>query len=412
MIMKKINLRQFYRGLLIPLLFLACLSCKKMNGYNIPVSLDKTPPEMVSNVKVSNFSGGAYITYTLPKTENILYVIARYKINGSTFKETKSSYYSDTLKVEGFAESKDYDVTLYTVSRADIKSEPQVVTVHPGLPAYLRVKPTVTVSPDFGGVRIKGGNLDQKAVTIVLLAFDPKTNGMEVEDQTSVAKKDIDYTIRGYASVERKFGVYVTDRFGNRSDTTTVNITPYFETLLDKSKFSVYKLPSDGVIGDNWPASNLFNGNLGEPGWHTVVSPLGMPANVTFKMGQTAKLSRFILWNRGGEYAYSHGNPRVFSLWGTDKDNPGDAVLPLSSAVGTVIGDWRNLANYRFPDPPSGNVATAAIASDRSFVEAGVNFNVPIDAPKIKYFRLSVAQTWSGGGFAHVLELSFYGTPE
>ncbi|RZJ59307.1 MAG: DUF4959 domain-containing protein, partial [Flavobacterium sp.] len=124
----------------ILLLLLVCIalhSCKKEESYNEPASTDMTKPSVVSNVKVQNFSGGANITYSLPNSNNILYVLAQYKINGMTTRETKSSYYSDTIVVEGFAKKQAYDVTLYTVSRANVKSDPLVVKVNPDTPPYL-----------------------------------------------------------------------------------------------------------------------------------------------------------------------------------------------------------------------------------------------------------------------------------
>lgn len=113
--------------------------CKKIDSYNYIVSSDKTKPDIVMNIKVKDFPGGAYITYTLPKSDNLLYILAEYKINDCISQQTKSSYYNDTIKVEGFAKSKDYEVTLYAVSRAEIKSDPVIVKVHPDAPAYLSV---------------------------------------------------------------------------------------------------------------------------------------------------------------------------------------------------------------------------------------------------------------------------------
>ena len=38
--------------------------CRKTDGYNSIVSTDMTKPGPVSNIKVVNFNGGAYITYS------------------------------------------------------------------------------------------------------------------------------------------------------------------------------------------------------------------------------------------------------------------------------------------------------------------------------------------------------------
>lgn len=389
-------------------------SCKKSDGYNEPISTDKTKPGIITNVKIDNFNGGARLTYTLPQGSNLLYVLAKYTIRNGVNRETKSSYYTDTIVVDGFAKKQEYDVTLYAVSRANVMSDPVTVKVHPDTPYYQLIAKTIKTSPDFGGINVTSLNKDRQPIGMILLALDPKTNDLEIADQNYTNKDSINYSARGYGSTPRKFGVYVADRFGNNSDTTIVTITPFPETLMAKNKFFTYRLNSDADLytDGGWAVDRLWDGNTGEPGWHTNASSKGMPAIVTFGMGVKAKLSRFILWNRGGQYAYSHGNAKVFSLWGSDKDAPQDAKLPLSSAVGTVIGDWRNLGNYKFPDPPSGLAAGAANPADRAYVEAGVNFNVPLTSPAVKFLRLSVSETWSGGQFAHALELSFYGNVE
>jgi len=93
---------------LLALLFTACLnSCKKNDGYIKEVSNDLSKPATVTNVKVKNFNGGAYITYDLPNSDNLLYVQAEYRINDKTTRQTKSSYYSDTVTVDGFAKSQE-----------------------------------------------------------------------------------------------------------------------------------------------------------------------------------------------------------------------------------------------------------------------------------------------------------------
>ncbi|KLT65375.1 DUF5000 domain-containing lipoprotein [Pedobacter sp. BMA] len=405
--MKNIN-----KWIALMLFSIVCLmACEKMETYNEPASTDMTKPAVVSNVKVQNYNGGANITYSLPNSQNILYVLAQYKINGVTTRETKSSYYSDTITVEGFAKKQEYDVTLYTVSRANVKSDPLVVKVSPDTPPYLLVKPTINAQADFGGIKITGTNPGKANLGVILLGFEG--NVSDVIDQNFSKLATIDYSVRGYQPVEKRIGYYVIDNYGNISDTTYKTITPLFESILDRNKFTSYRLPSDGVIAYGWDLPYLWDGRTdgSSNGWHT--APGGaMPAIATFGLGVSAKLSRFILWERpdgGDKFAYGHGNPKVFSLWGSNATAPRDASLPMSAPEGTVIGDWTNLGNYNYPPPPSGATPVAHTTADNDFVKAGVSFNVPLVSPKVRYVRLSVSTTWSSGTFAHAMEMAFYG---
>jgi hypothetical protein len=410
------KIKKYIKQLLpvIPLMIVVFLaSCKKNDGFNTVVSSDKTKPGVVTDIKVKNLNGAAYITYTLPNSSNLLYVQAQYNINGKTIRQTKSSYYTDTVLVDGFAKSQDYSVTLWSVSRANVQSDPVTVTVHPDTPYYLLVKPTIQLSADFGGVNIKATDRGKKALGFILISLDNSTQALEVQDQHYTNADIINYSVRGFAATPRKFGVYVTDQFGNISDTTLMTVTPIFETLLDKSKFSIYKLPTDSPTAYGWEVPYLWDNKTDgySAGWHT--GPGGpQPMQCTFSMGVSAQLSRFIMWERPDQYSYSHGNPKDFSIWGSNKPAPQDALLPQSATVGTVVGDWVNIGNYHYPDPPSGLSPGFTNAADAAFVKAGVNFDIPPGAPVVKYFRLLVHTTWSNGDFAHVMEFSIYGNPQ
>lgn len=408
----KNTINLYYTLLLAALLMVGLGACKETD-YIDTVSGDMTKPEPITNIEVHNFNGGAHITYALPKSGNVLYVMAEYAINGTRKRQTKSSYYRDTLTVSGFEKSDIYSVTLYAVSRANVKSEPTTVEVHPDIPPYLLARPSIKMRPDFGGVNIKAINTLREPIGVILIAYDSITHELEVQDQYYTETDTIDYSVRGYASVEQPFGVYITDQFGNVSDTLLQNLTPVFETLLDKSKFFKYQLTSDGQIGYGWDVPYIWDTKTDgySNGWHT--NPGGsIPMICTFGLGVKASLSRFMLWERPDDWIYGHGNPKIFSLWGSDKDSPQDVNLPVHAEVGAQVGDWVNLVNCKFPDPPSGLPPGATNAQDKAFVAAGVNFNFPLNTPSVKFIRVSVEETWSQGDIAHFMEISIYGKPE
>ncbi|MBP1651169.1 MAG: hypothetical protein H6Q26_1326, partial [Bacteroidetes bacterium] len=206
------------------ILLLLIVSCKKMDGYNDVVSNDMTKPGVVTNVNVVNFNGGAYITYTLPNSSNILYVQAEYKINDKTTRQTKSSYYSDSITVSGFAASKEYEVVLHTVSRAQVVSDPVTVKVHPDTPPYLLARPTVVMQPDFGGVSITCENKAKANLGIITIAPD-QTKKYQIISQNYTDEDSISYSLHGFDTIPQQFGVYVTDQWGNISDTLFTTIT-------------------------------------------------------------------------------------------------------------------------------------------------------------------------------------------
>lgn len=398
-------------GYSMMMLCIGVTGCKEMNGYNDIVSSNTDKPAVVTNIRVDNFNGGAHIIYDLPNSENVLYVLAKYKINSKTERETKSSYYTDTVTVNGFSSENEYEVTLYTVSRANIFSDPVTVKVVPKKPIFQMVAPTMQLSADFGGINVKAKNPLKSEIGLIFLAKDKVSGALEVKDQHFTKAAEIDYSVRGFESAEQSYAVYVTDKWGNISDTLINKLTPLYEEQLDKNRFSAYNLNSDTPIDFGWSLPYLWDGRLDGNGWHTRFGEIP-PYVCTFNVGKTYKLSRFVMYQRTGEFTYGHGNPKDFAIWGSNVNQPRDAALPAFAAEGTVIGDWINLGNYHFPDPPSGLGAGQTNSADEAYVKGGISFNVPFAAPEVKYVRLSVANTWSNGTAAHVMEMTFFGSPK
>ena len=412
---------------IVPLVFvlLAVVSCNKKDDYNEVTSTDKTKPGAVTNVNVTNFSGGAYITYTLPNSANILYVQANYKINNTTTRQTKSSYYSDSITVQGFAASQDYQVTLYVVSRAEVQSDPVVVTVHPATPPYLLVRATLAMQNDFGGVNIQAIDSTQSAVGIVTLLPDPLTGKYDVQDQHYTNDVAIQYSLRGYDTLPKKFGFYVTDAYGNVSDTLFKTVNPLFEMELPKILFQPYVLATDVPNYQNglFNLVNLWDENYGEYCYNTQqpILPTGAksfiwPAWMTFDMGLTAKLSRYMLWFRVGgsdEFVWNSGAPQTWVMWGR-ADVPQDELMPTDTAHLPALGQatpggWINLGVFTAPPRPPDNPLTNADIAEWT---NGFNFSFSINLPKVRYIRFECLQTMGGtDNYFNMNEISVYGNP-
>lgn len=407
--MKRINSCRILIALMLaPVLTVLLLaSCKESESPVEIVSDDTTKPGIITDVKVENLNGEARITYKLPDSKNLLYVLARYNINDDRVRESKTSYYKDTIIVDGFAREQEYDVTLYSVSRANIMSDPVFVKVHPQKPDYILVNENLQIAPDFGGANFYGFNINRAPLSIHMLTFNEVTNTYEEQEPEYISGDVIDISVRGFDATPRKFGVYTTDRFGNISETRYATLTPLYETLLDKSKFYTYHLASDSPIGYGWDFRYFFDGNIGDPGWHTSSAPTKQG---TLGLGVTAKISRFVLWNRLPDM-YGYQNPRKITIWGSDKEAPTDSSLPKNSPAGTVAGDWVNMGNFVFPNPPSGLPANQANAADNAYAAEGVNFKMPSTAPPVKFIRFECTQTWGGLDYVNAKEISLYGSP-
>jgi hypothetical protein len=410
--MKKIFKRRYFAYFMLAsvlLIVLASPSCKKAESNIQVVSTDMTKPGPVTNVKVENLNGAARLTYTLPNEKNLLYVLARYNINDTRTRETKASYYTDTIIVDGFSRAKEYTVTLYAVSRANVMSDPVTVTVNPATPNYLYINSNLTITPDFGGANFFGFNPNKVPVAVHVITYNAATSKYDEQEPTYLTGDTINVSALGFPAAPQKFGVFVTDRFGNISDTVFKTLTPLFEVALDKKKFSTFHLPTDSPIGYGWEFRYFFDDNLGDPGWHTLSNPLKIG---TIALGVTAKISRVRLYNRLSDI-YGYQNTRQFTIWGSLKDNPADysAWPATTTPVGTVLGDWVNMGNFVYPNPPSGLPPGNANAADIAYGAAGVDFKMPSTAPKAKFIRFQCTQTWAGLDYVNAKEITLFGDP-
>ncbi|MGF7232931.1 DUF5000 domain-containing lipoprotein [Arachidicoccus sp.] len=394
------------------------IGCDKKSDYIKVVSTDRTKPGPVSNVKVINGPGMATLTYTLPDSKNILYVLATYKINDTLVEQSVNSYFTDTIFAKGFAKSKDYTVTLNVVTRAKIKSDPVTVTVHPTTPPYLLSYESIHLSSTFGGAYITAKNNTGQLVGTVLLKYDSATKKMLPIDQFNGSDSIITRSVRGYPSIPYLFGACVVDQYGNSSDTVLTTLTPLPEMQLDKSLFSEFTpaYPTDAPISGGWPVAGLWDGITNQDGsasWRGLAPPSGkFPIYCTFSLGVTAKLSRYTIWQRSS-FAYGNENPTNWSIWGSQKAIPADVQLPLGVPRGTVVGDWINLGNFVYLPSPSGTQPNgSATSADEAFVAAGWDYDFAPDNPPVRCIRFSSEGSFSQKVLCIVRELTFFGEPQ
>ncbi|NLX67516.1 MAG: DUF4959 domain-containing protein, partial [Bacteroidales bacterium] len=86
--------------LIVFLMSIVGISCKEEGRVDF-IDEHAPAPAQVTNVLIENRAGGALLKYTLPVDKNLLYVRAEYEIKPGVIRETKSSYFKDSLVLEG-----------------------------------------------------------------------------------------------------------------------------------------------------------------------------------------------------------------------------------------------------------------------------------------------------------------------
>jgi len=374
-----------------------------------PTFTDKTPPSQLEVTEVVATPGGANIYFRAPKETDISYVRGEFYSNGEK-RIVRSSVYNNSLVVEGLGHTNPVEITLYLVDHNENASEPVVKSFTPLEPPVHTILKSMNILPDFGGITALWDNPTNTEICFSFMAEDSTKTLVDYEI-TFNNETEGTFSLRGFDTEERQWGVYLRDKWNNKSDTLRVTRTPFYEELLDKKKFYEVALPGDNTsVRSGRPLANIWDGKL-DVIWHTEpgVAEGTPPQKFTICFGNDveAKLSRFVLYNRGETYYYGQHNPRFFQVWATKelkRDKSDDAYWRGDD----WMNDWVMLGDYEVVKP-SGLPGTQYNDLDKAVQDAGFNFTFPLDADNVRYVRFVVIATWANSAALHIAEVSFYG---
>jgi hypothetical protein len=360
-------------------------SCQKKDDERKPLFQSDKKPLPVTNVQVTNIEGGAVITYKLPEDPSILYVQADYMINDKVTRQEKVSYYSDSIRVSGFANASEYKVVLYSVSRSEVKSDSVAVTVNPLNPPYRTIAATLFLQDAFGGVNISCQNPTEAEVGIGLVV----DSGRIQHVQTKYTKlTDINYNVLGFQLKAYRMGAYVIDKWGNISDTVWKTITPMFETQLNRSLMQNGALPGDGTANPGWGANfnTMLTGTGVSASCYGVTGTAGNRPRITVALGVTAKLSRFKFYQttQGPTTVFNNVNPKKFQVWASMNPNPN----------GALDGTWTLLGTFDLIKPSGNPTLGTNSPEDVNAANDGHEYSFPLPAVTCKYVRIVCIDTW------------------
>ena len=397
-----------YRILLLLGIGLLFLRCSEERPTIINDS-DHVPPP-VSNVAVESIPGGAAITYDLPQGGKSLYVLAEWEQNGKVM-TAQASYYDNSLVVEGFGDTQEYEVNLYTVARNLNRSEPVVVKIKPLTPPILSILESFDIHEDFGGLRMDFANINEEEVSIEVFTMDDLGDWVPVETFYT-GRPEGRLFVRGFGAEERQFGFVVKDQWGNQTEMLTKTVTPLFEEEFDTELFRTLSppLPGDMEAYEGTTLSNLWSGNytadnsIPTDGFFRSANGLTLPAHFTFDLGVVGKLGRYVMRQRGAyippyTFTYSGGSPRTWEIWGRADEPTSDGWE-----------GWTKLMDCEMIKP-SGLPLSQESNEDIELAQAGHEFSFSPDLPEVRYIRVNILTNWGGVQYVNLSQLEFYGAP-
>lgn len=394
---------QLLFAVLVSLIFFSCEE-KQLE----PINISKGKPAPVSDVVVMYAPGGAILSFKLPPDDDVLAVKAVYKLSNGKVRESITSFYGDNLKIEGYNDTNEHEVLLYTVSRSQELSDPLLIKFTPQESPLSKATRTMEISSDFGGAYYTWKNLDKVLLTAEMLVESDNGKMQTARIVTSNLEAPF-FSIRGYEPIPRKFAIILKDNWDNVSDTIYPEgetVTPWLEMTLDKNLWSIYKvngsyLPGDGTF-TNWEGRDeyMFDDDVNTFG-HSYSGSL--PVGITIDLGKPAMLSRVTFFQRfqNGVY-YSWGNPRRIIVYGR-KEAPTTGNWD----------EWTQLIDYTMIKP-SGTNDQYSVNTDEDRLAAlnGHEASFPISSDSYRYLRFRFMTSWENRPYVHPAEITVQGIYE
>jgi hypothetical protein len=353
--------------------------------------------------------GGAVITFRIPENEDILAVKAVYTLTNGRKMEATTSFYDNVLEIAGYNDIQSHEAILYSINRAQEYSDPQNVPFTPQESPLSKAAKSLAIVPDFGGANFSWRNVDSVSLSFEFLAENEKNEMQTVRLLTS-SLDSLSYTIRGYEPKPTRFGVIVSDNYGNETDMISPAeiIVPIYEQKLDKSIQKV-KILSGDMSFSNWEGRNeaMIDDDLSTFG-HSPNGPNGniSGASFTLDLGKMSKISRFLYYQRGdgGRY-YRAGNARFFEIY-TYTGDPADD---------NPDGDWSQWEKVTDCEviKPSNSPGSTVTDEDELAAISGHEFSIPLSLPSVRYLRFKLVSVWAnwndGANYWHPVEFTTFG---
>ena len=379
------------------------ISCKEDLGFKEPIDTDTTSPDPVSNIVVESLPGKVKLTFKLPANTVLSYVQAVYKITNGRTLEAQSSTYNNSIVLEGFADTLEHEVNLYTYKKSAAQSAPVTVKVKALEAPLWKVFKSLDINNSFGGYFLKAEN-DTKAPISIIVLKPNIYKEFEADHNRSIHTSidHIENRQRGMDTIDYKFGFYVKDRWGNISDTLYQTIKPLFEKQLDPNLFRTFPLPGDAPqVTNGARLEYAWDNRLGWPytSFTHQVNGGTDPHMITFDTGVLAKLSR--IWIRPypeGARWYFLTTMRKFEIYGAESP----------SLTGALSPSWVLLGSYEVVKP-SGLPLGTDNAEDAATASAGFSWDVDPNAPKVRYIRIRCLENFAGGTAQSINEIKVYG---
>lgn len=368
-------------------------------------------PNPIEKLDFEPLSGKAKISINTVQPDDYMYTRIDFTIREGVERSVKLSKYENSIVIQGFAKEGKHKVKVTPVSKGEVQGQTNEFEIEVLKPPYQVLKNSLKPEFTFSGVKVFYDNPEADPLTINIATYHEDEKKLMTDNNKLVSLNKGRESFLGIPSKENTFYLYVSDRWGNISDTLSVKGKPWEELSMNKDLFSEFPITGQGDelrYGSGWPLRNIWNnvinaGNLNSA-FYTKANVInvnnGTTANFAINFGKKAILSRFRMFHYNGSfanYAFAGRTPKTFALYGSNS--------PTNSPS---FDSWTYIQDFTSTKPS--NMSAAEQTTYASVT--GEEFIIENTAPAFRYYRIAVKTVWAGWTDLAIDEMSFYGIYE
>ena len=184
------------------LLLIFIISCTTGNS-----DLNADKPMPITNAWFKPILGGCIIYYDLPNDEGIHSVNAEYTLSTGQKITRASSFYTDSIIIDGFNDTYEHEVKLFSVNFDGVFSDPYIVNISTLGSQLNEIAQTFKISPNFSSAKLTWNNETGIYTQIVLEITIKDKTVVQTEYKMNEGKDEM--WIRNLTDEEYSFVAYV-----------------------------------------------------------------------------------------------------------------------------------------------------------------------------------------------------------
>lgn len=384
------------------ILLISMVSCTDESSDNTVIK-----PKPIQNARFEPTTGGGVIYYDIPDDESIHFIKAEYVLNTGKVITRASSFYTDSIVIDGFNDTNEHEVKLYSVNFEGVTSDPYTLIIQTEGSPLEEILQTFHISPSFSSAKLAWEN--ETGLWIQVILEITTKDKIVVQTEYSMLEGMNEMWIRNLAKEEYSFAVYLKDRYGNSSSKVDLgSFIPLVDYILDKSTWNY--IPNDELPEGMENSDLLFQEGRITKFWDDIIddamennlnyfySSKGFPFSYFIDLGRSVKISKVKVWQRESHwqtqpYYYNGQNVKTFEIWiSNDKIN------------------WERVRRATILQPSNPTTAYEEARNGHEFI---IYEDDPRFTPEFRYLEFRGIETFGmSDPYACLSEITLYGIEE